>query len=511
VSGGPLGDVAVSALSQAVRGGAVSVVGVATAAALQFGLLLAVTHGLPQDSAGAFLEAVALFAIVSSCAELGADTGLVRSVAIGTSKHDVGGVAASLRAALPTVTAFGITVSAAVVLASNFIARFIASERVVSLQAIYLREVGAAIAFATVGAVLLAGVRGFGLMSTYVAIQNMVLPGLRIVAVSSTLALGLNARWLGTAWAAPLVVYVVACAWALSRAYRRFCADVGYREGRGTTSASTTYRTFWRFSGPAGLSGALSSVLLSADVLLVGALASSKQAAVYAALSRLVLLGTTALEAAGMAFAPYLAKFASDDDPDRLERFVRGATVYVVAFGWPFYLVAASYSSVLLHVFGSEYTIGASAMSVLALAGLVNVSTGNSTLLLMMSGHSRVQLGNAATVTGLNLGLNVLLIPRFGMTGAAVAWACSILMNNVLAVWEGKRLLGVLPFSRTATCVAGLALGCFAMPPLAWRLATHESSYVASATIVAISLFAYATFLVMADRRRASRRRRALG
>src|SRR5437870_1893487 len=67
-------------LRRLARGGAFALGGVVVSAALQFGLVLVVTHGLPRAGAGAFLEAVALFMILSNWCELGADTGMVRLI-----------------------------------------------------------------------------------------------------------------------------------------------------------------------------------------------------------------------------------------------------------------------------------------------------------------------------------------------------------------------------------------------------------------------------------------------
>src|SRR3954451_18662053 len=69
-----------SDLSAVARGGALNFAASVAAALLQFALGVAVARTLPAASAGAFFQAVALFLILSNSAELGADTGLVRSV-----------------------------------------------------------------------------------------------------------------------------------------------------------------------------------------------------------------------------------------------------------------------------------------------------------------------------------------------------------------------------------------------------------------------------------------------
>ena len=101
-------------------------------------------------------------------------------------------------------------------------------------------------------------------------------------------------------------------------------------------------------------------------------------------------------------------------------------------------------------------------MAVLAVAMLVNVGVGLAQTVLLMSGNSRGHL--VATVAGLalNLAACVLLIPRYGALGAAIAWSLGIACENVLAAILARRALGEGLFSRAlvlaASAVAGLTL-----------------------------------------------------
>src|SRR5262249_58908676 len=96
--------------------GAFALFGLTVSAVAQFSLVLVVTHGLPRDTAGAFLEAVALFMILSNWAELGADTGVVRFVPQLLATGREGDLRALVRAAVWPVGLAG-AVAAAFVLA----------------------------------------------------------------------------------------------------------------------------------------------------------------------------------------------------------------------------------------------------------------------------------------------------------------------------------------------------------------------------------------------------------
>jgi O-antigen/teichoic acid export membrane protein len=95
--------------------------------------------------------------------------------------------------------------------------------------------------------------------------------------------------------------------------------------------------------------------------------------------------------------------------------------------------------------------------------------------------------GAALTV---NVAANLVLVPRFGITGAAVAWAGTIVLDSVLAFGQvrwGMRIGGSL----RGLAIAGLlALGCFAVVPVAVRMIAGSSLPAMSVAIV-LSLALY--------------------
>jgi O-antigen/teichoic acid export membrane protein len=89
---------------------------------------------------------------------------------------------------------------------------------------------------------------------------------------------------------------------------------------------------------------------------------------------------------------------------------------------------------------------------------------------LLLSGHSRLYAANTAAALAANIGLNLVLVPRFGITGAAVAWAVSISITNLAALLQVRYAMGVRPFGPGYPRVAAASIACFAAVPLMVRL-----------------------------------------
>ena len=72
------------------------------------------------------------------------------------------------------------------------------------------------------------------------------------------------------------------------------------------------------------------------------------------------------------------------------------------------------------------------------------MATGSVGFVLIMTGNERLARNNTAVAAGVSLALNVLLIPRYGALGAAIATAVSIASLNLPAAYLVKRELGIL-------------------------------------------------------------------
>jgi len=60
-----------------------------------------------------------------------------------------------------------------------------------------------------------------------------------------------------------------------------------------------------------------------------------------------------------------------------------------------------------------------------------------------MTGHERQTAYGMSVAAVVNIFLNILLIPRFGMFGAAIATACSIVIWNILLWHAVRKHLGI--------------------------------------------------------------------
>ncbi len=106
-------------------------------------------------------------------------------------------------------------------------------------------------------------------------------------------------------------------------------------------------------------------------------------------------------------------------------------------------------------MFGRDFAGGEVVLVVLAATMLVATAVGPVDVVLLMGGRSSWNLVNTVVALGANLALNVALIPRYGLAGAAVASAVGILLNNLLPLAQVWRSMGLHPFGPGAGVAGG--------------------------------------------------------
>src|SRR3954467_1406768 len=129
----------------------------------------------------------------------------------------------------------------------------------------------------------------------------------------------------------------------------------------------------------------------------------------------------------------------------------------------------------VLSLLGPGCAGGAGALSVLAVAMLAVVATGNANTVLNMSGRSAWAARNTGRAAAVMLAVDLLLVPRFGIVGAAVGWSAAMITDASLGISQIRRRLGVRSFGPVVIEAAVLAVVAFGVPALAVRLVAGAS------------------------------------
>lgn len=447
-------------LAKAARNGLVGFVGSGVAAVAGLLLNVVVGRSVGPAASGIFFVVVAVVTVVSTAGKLGADTGLVWALPRIRAQGRSSDTARMSAVALLPVAVASAALAAACFLGAGVIAERVAAAGQAESTGRLLRVAAPFVLLSALVLVVTAGLRGLGGIASFTVLRNIALPGLRLLLVAAALLTAgglLGAVW---AWCLPTLGVVVVGAVMLRRqAVRR--AAAGNTRHR---SWQSLFREFWVFASGRLLSSLMEIGIVWGDVLLVSALTGSREAGIYAAASRFVTTGRLVEASLRIAIGPELSSRLAVDDRDGAGEVVNATTQWIILLSWPLYIALGAYAPVLLDVFGPGFDEGARALMILCASMLVAMAVGNSQTVLLMSGRSLWQSGNKAAALAVNIGLNLVLVPRWGMEGAAVAWAVTILLDSAAVLVQVRYLVGVRTRLGPSLRAMGTAAATFVVP-----------------------------------------------
>jgi len=203
-----------------------------------------------------------------------------------------------------------------------------------------------------------------------------------------------------------------------------------------------SYRELIAVSAPMMITASMHLLLNWTDTLMLGYFRDIEEIGHYRIAFRIAVLNGFALTAVNSISNPKFAETNAAEDIDRLRRIARDATRIVMLVSLPVFLVTVLAPKFVLGFFGSGFTSVAPVVVVLCIGKFFSACCGPVGSLLNMTGQ-QAPMGRIMVVSAvMNAGLNLLLIPQYGLIGAAVATTVSTIAWNVAATLRVYRTYG---------------------------------------------------------------------
>lgn len=209
------------------------------------------------------------------------------------------------------------------------------------------------------------------------------------------------------------------------------------------TEAVYEVREWMNMAWPMLLSSASTILMNRTDVIMLGIFAGTTDAGIYHIVVRAASLTTIGLISVNSIAGPLIAKYYATYQKADLQRTVRLAAWGILALSLPVAVIFIFFGKSLLAVFGPQYIQGYTALVIMLAGQIVNALTGLVGLLMIMTAYQKPELLFNILASVLNIAMNLLLIPRYGIVGAAVATSLTLIAVNLLRVGFVYRNLNV--------------------------------------------------------------------
>lgn len=192
---------------------------------------------------------------------------------------------------------------------------------------------------------------------------------------------------------------------------------------------------------PLFLSSCLLVINLRVDIIMVGSILGHDSVGTYAAASNIAMLTIFGLASVNAIAAPIIAELYAKKQLDKLKKMVKVAARFSLVISLPVTIVLIIWGEFFLKLYGSKFTEGYIPLVILTIAQTVNVMAGSVGFLMTMTKYQKEASMILAVTVLINVMMNYLFIPRFGITGAAIATGtATVLWNMAMLIAVNKKL-----------------------------------------------------------------------
>jgi|SaaInlLV_10m_DNA_2_1039722.scaffolds.fasta_scaffold00838_12 O-antigen/teichoic acid export membrane protein len=192
-------------------------------------------------------------------------------------------------------------------------------------------------------------------------------------------------------------------------------------------------------SSPMFLISGMHLVMSQTDIIMIGMYMSEKDVGLYAIAMKLALLTSFVLNAVNSVVSPKFSQYYHANDMETLKKTAKDSSKLIFYTTFPILIFLIIFGKYILGIFGEEFEKAYLVLVILIIGQMVNSFSGSVGYFLNMTGNQAIYQKVILVGLFINIILNVLLIPLYGLIGAAIATSISLALWNLLALLSMKQ------------------------------------------------------------------------
>ncbi len=420
-----------------VKNAGIDGVGTAFNILIMFATGVIITRTVGADLFGKYSLSKSIFQVLGVFAVFGLNTGVIRL----TSKYNAKGEPRSVKGTLLSGMAITAALSAVIVLAILVLAPFLARRVFDNVEGIdlVLRIHFLGLPFFALMMIANGYTQGLKTLKYSALVELIVRPLIRLVVILALFLVGLK---LFAVVFGSIVSFLFAA--VLAYYFGRKISPFDFRN----TPPKLVTRELFVYSVPLVLARFMNVTISRSNTILVGFFKDSTSTGLFGAAIMLSPFISLSLISFGKIFAPVISELWEKGELIELKNTFKSVSKWILSLGYPVFLIIMLFAPSLLKVFGPDFVNAAPTLRLLAIGQIVNAAVGPAGFMLSMTGRQKLNMVNSIGLAALNIVLNIILIPRHGIAGAALATTIALGLLNIARVVEVKILYGFTPFRR---------------------------------------------------------------
>lgn len=201
-------------------------------------------------------------------------------------------------------------------------------------------------------------------------------------------------------------------------------------------------KSFLAVCFPLWITALMLTLLQWGSLLIAAAWVSPEEIAYLSASQRTANLVSFILVAVNLIMAPKFAALYQQGRNKELKDLALHSVKILTFISLPIVAILITFSNIIMSLFGEEFSKNNHLLIILAIGQLFNTITGSVGYLLTMSGHEKDMRNIVLLTAPITMLLTLTITPSLGVSGAAIATAFGVIIQNLSAVYLVKKRLG---------------------------------------------------------------------
>jgi O-antigen/teichoic acid export membrane protein len=417
-----------------VKNASLSFTGSIVTVILKLAISLVVTRTLGPGLFGIYVLAAAILGLGVLIALFGIENSLVKHVSQYKALKDESSLRGTLFYGIGLTAVMSVAICMGLILSSSFLSQNLFKKPDL-LDAI--KFMALAVPFSCFGRVTLASLQGFKLVKYKVYVQQIIIPSARLLLVllSAFMNAGING-----------VIFAFVISEFIGAAFSCFFLLRNVPELAHLTPFEIHAKNIIIFSLPLFFAAFFKIIMDQADTLIIGFFLSKEAVGIYGITKRIIPSITFSLAAFNNIFAPIISDLYASKKMRELNTLFKTVARWIFSSSLPIFIFLVFFAKPILSIFGKSFIEGYWVMIILCFGQFINSATGSVGFMLMMTGRPAVNAINSALLCLVSIILNLILVPRYGIMGAAFSGLTSISVIQILRVIEVWYFLKVHPY-----------------------------------------------------------------
>jgi O-antigen/teichoic acid export membrane protein len=252
-----------------------------------------------------------------------------------------------------------------------------------------------------------------------------------------------------------------------------------------------------KFSYPLMFVTILQTLMHWMDILMIGYFTDPLTVGLYHPAARTAGLLQALLLSFLSIYAPLVSQFHNEGENAKLSNTYQLVNRWLLIFAIPISAIFILFPEKVLFLFGPEYLESSQVLVILTIGTFIQAILGVAGPTLSMSGFTKLVLFNSIGTFILNFGLNIWLIPIYGILGAAIATLISLTTVGLIRVLQVNFILKInfLNLKLFKPILSGLV--CYSTLILIKPLIIEYSTFITLLIAVFSSIFIFGLMLFL--------------